>query len=500
MPLFSDSSSDSCTSDPAVGSDSDHDHADSSSSEMEIEGRQRPLRQKTLGICSESENLESESDSSDESLDQAALLKIRNYKRTEKARLASMQMKAERRQSKGGILHLPVDPAEEYRSLIKADSALNEKGTNTSQRFQRLRLLVSYLRTWALTITAFFTEGFSQKDIHHTLLTSIIDDTNMRLSGRVPGCPEVKKSRVVSVMNHVQSMVVSFSHADDASNHDGPKEIYRKHFKIHTPMVCLPKADADAIANEFVTRLLMFLGCVARRFQQFGLAVKLSKEVTIQTVCCCFDSLVTNLAMLKRVRIAVHKKQQATGHTTIYPFLGIQCQIHQLALTRKPLLSGFVGFWSSIVRLAHLFEIHSFRAQFRSALLQIIAESFSFIPCAQVPSISDAWMQRRKEVLQFGPAQGDRPGQNYQITRLRYHKALMQVANGDIDSLKICHWCVGSCCKGATHEQKHRHALLQTSKYLTLLFGFGFPVPLLYRWLHAGRALQFCKATWQHRQ
>ena len=166
------------------------------------------------------------------------------------------------------------------------------------------------------------------------------------------------------------------------------KRFITKHFKIHTPMVCLPKADADAIANEFVTRLLMFLGCVphSHRFQQFGLAAKLAKEVTIQTVCCCFDSLVTNLARLKGVRIAVHKKQKATGHTTIYPF-GIQCQIHQLALTRKP-LRGFVGFWSSIVRLAHLFEIHSFRAEFRSALLQIIAESFSFIPCAQVPSIS----------------------------------------------------------------------------------------------------------------
>ena len=62
------------------------------------------------------------------------------------------------------------------------------------------------------------------------------------------------------------------------------------------------------------------------------------------------------------------------------------------------------------------------------------------------------------------------------------HQKLKQFANGDIDSLKITHWCVGTCCSGSSVEQKR--SLLQFCKY---------PVPLLYRWLHAHRALQFCK-------
>ena len=51
---------------------------------------------------------------------------------------------------------------------------------------------------------------------------------------------------------------------------------------------------------------------------------------------------------------------------------------HQIALARKQLLFFFDEHWSTLVRLAHLFEIHSFRTQFHRALLKVISVSFQY--------------------------------------------------------------------------------------------------------------------------
>lgn len=134
------------------------------------------------------------------------------------------------------------------------------------------------------------------------------------------------------------------------------------------------------------------------------------------------------------------------------------------------------NFWSSLVQLAHLYEMHSFRSQFQAALLQVVAESFSYIPVAGMPQEASTWMQRRREVLKLGPS-ADTLEQNYQVTRYRLHMQLMEYANGNTESATICHWCLGPCCKGENHAQKSRHALLQVSRCLILLFGNGFPFP-----------------------
>lgn len=426
---------------------------------------------------------------------------LKNQLRTAKAREAALFNKAKRRLAQQAVLKPPEHPADEFRDLIKADSALNQPiqaNQGRTQRFQRLRLLVSYLKAWGKKVAAACLMAGSEADasnesknttVNHSLTTSIIDDTNMRLASTVSGANELRKSRVVSVMNHVQTVIFN-------SSQEGGK-VQHKIFKAHTPLVCLPKADTNSIATEFVTRLFSFVGKVSARFRSFGIPEDLMKGIKCQATTCCFDSLKTNLAVLKKIRTAISHQHVAHGHDCIYPFLAVKCNIHALALQRRPLLEGYVGFWSSLVRLGHLFEVHSFRSQFRSALLAVVVESFSYIVVPELESgAAKEWKERRQEIL--GMDLNLDHDSRHPKKRFEYHKKLAKWDNSDADSHKITHRCDGGCCLGDTHEAKARFALLQVCKIYTILFGFGYPVPLLYRWIHAARSLQYCKAAKQH--
>ena len=213
----------------------------------------------------------------------------------------------------------------------------------------------------------------------------------------------------------------------------------------------------------------------------------------IQGLALCFDAVPTNIAVLKQLQRmvqAAHEKQAANGDSkTIFPLFPQLCCIHQLALARRACVYSFGGLWASLVRLGHLLESNSFRRQFRRALLQVVVNNFEFVPVPNLPAESSEWKSLRSSHMPRGSSY-----------RSRLFHALAIWDNGDPEARKIHHYCIGSCCSGATLQEKSRYSLLQISKHLTLLFTFGFPIPLLYRWVHASQALEFCKlATFLHR-
>lgn len=71
--------------------------------------------------------------------------------------------------------------------------------------------------------------------------------------------------------------------------------------------------------------------------------------------------------------------------------LGFYCGIHQLALSRKSIIFGFPNFWSAITRLSHLFEVETFRTQFRAAVVQEICNAHQYIPVSTLPEQSPSW-------------------------------------------------------------------------------------------------------------
>lgn len=239
---------------------------------------------------------------------------------------------------------------------------------------------------------------------------------------------------------------------------------------------------------EVIGRLFLWLGAVSTRFQTFKLPENLAERVPIQGLAVCFDSLVTNLSVFKDIRSAIHRqhtKDPKDGH--VYPALAVCCLIHQLALSRKATLMGFPGYWSAVVRLGHIFEVQSFRLQFRRALLSVVYDSFQYVAVPSLPNDYRTWRQERQRIT--GEISGAASRHNKK--RFQIHASLSQWDNGCPQGDAITHWCTGNCCRGCDHASKKRFALLQCCRHLVMLFSFGFPIPLTYRWVHCHRALQY---------
>ena len=412
-------------------------------------------------------------------------------KQTARARAAALQAKAQRRLAKNAEINPPPHAAEKFKHDLQIESDIHRPGQCAGLvRRRRLRLLVSYLKSWCAAIANFFQ---SCGHIDHTILVSVVDDTSLRLGTAVPGT-QWRMSRVTSVMNNIQNLVVCYrSVAAADANQPCHEQRSFKGLHVQTPMVALPKTDRDSISGEFASRLFYFLGRVSVRYCHFNIAQDFLKRVRIQGLVLVFDSLKTNVAMLKQFRAAVrsHHEQKHSDDKAcdehVHPVWGVFCGLHQLSLARTPLLRGFANYWGSIVRLAHLFENHGFRQQFRLSLLHIICDSYVFIPVSQLPSQSSEWRSKQLRLCQSNPA-----GKRHQI-----HTDRMRWDNSNIDSPLFQHWCLGQhCCAGKTQKERELHGLLQITRCYTLLFCYGYPVPLEYRWVHAQRALDFVREAW----
>ena len=208
-----------------------------------------------------------------------------------------------------------------------------------------------------------------------------------------------------------------------------------------------------------------------------------------QATVVCWDSLKTNIALHKHLRVLAHLKHQRDGFARIFPLLAIVCMLHPAALARKPVIYHFAGLWSSVVRLSHLFEMSSFRYQFRSALIKVICDNFRHIEVSQPPKEAKSWRQTRNRICNLVSADP-----SYSAKRRRLHMNLLQYDNGDSQADMWTHWCGRSCCRRSSEQERANFSLLQVCKYMVLLFGHGFAVPLLDRWVHAPKALQYVNA------
>ncbi|CAK9005748.1 unnamed protein product [Durusdinium trenchii] len=166
--------------------------------------------------------------------------------------------------------------------------------------------------------------------------------------------------------------------------------------------------------------------------------------------------------------------------------LGVYCVIHQLALARKVILNSFGGFYSSIVRLGHLFETSTFRSQFRRALMAVLLDLYQYVPVSEKPAQWRDWQKRRNEICSIV---SDTSGR-FNKKRIQLFRELATFDNGNPEGERVVHWCTGDCCGGhgsQTHDEMSKRAFFEISKYYAILFSFGFPVPLAYRWVHAHR-------------
>ena len=453
----------------------------------------------TGGSSSEEESSESDSKSepseSCSSSEEERQLKLfqKRQKQTEKAREASKKSKLMKKLSKTLALKPPPSKAETFLPDLQVNCDMNKPGNSRTQvRERRQRLIWSWLKATCTAVSNLFQPvGGKSPGIAHVLGVSVMDDTNVVTSKAVQG--PWQSNRVVTAMNNWQTCTVCYQKDSEEACMG-----QRVSFQMHTPPVILPRATAPMIWSELKGWMLGFAGVPGRKWQMFGLGQDLFSGVSMVAQLLCFDSLKTNVKVMKMLRqdifqINAKEDPNAAASSTTHPVLGLLCSIHQLALCRNSLLFFYRGFWSSIVRLSHLFEIHNFRAQFRSALFSVLVESFQYIEVASLPESFAEWSAERKRVCNVVTTDS-----TYATGRLLHHLLLARVDNGECSSDTITHWCCGSrCCGGKSAEERSDFCLMLICKYFCFLFGFGFAVPLAYRWKHSQPALRWCQDSWQ---
>lgn len=429
---------------------------------------------------------------SDKDCEAEELAAFRRRARTEKARAAALVAREKRKMASTTVVE---HPAKCFQPDLQPQPEINKPG-NFSGVFhrRRWRVVYSWFRAWCASLSCYLKDLGSSAS--HCFTITVADDSNFVLSEVVEGAPQWRLSRVISVMNIVQAMVVAHQHEDDTTSTAETGCECHEHgthraFLVHTPMICVPKTDAASLGLELRSWLLSFLGRVGRRFQLFGLEEGSFAHVPIQGTFLCHDALVTNMAVLKSLRVKVHAKHQEEGYAILHPLLATKCALHQCSLLRKPSIFHFPHLWSSITRLSHLFEISSFRRHFKGSLIAIICSNFRVVHCSHLPSEAKEWRHARNSLC--GLYSND---PSYPHKRRMLHLRLSSFDNADPHGLDFGHYCRGTCCKGRTRLEKEFFALVQTCRLYVLLFAQGFAVPLLYRWVHGHKALMFVKELW----
>lgn len=206
------------------------------------------------------------------------------------------------------------------------------------------------------------------------------------------------------------------------------------------------------------------------------------------------DALRVNDAVCAKLNKQVHYKCISHGDSgdptaqcqTL--FIQMHCMIHQISLTRKHLALAFSGLWSNLVRLGHLFESHSFRLHFKRCMRQVISNNFHYISVDSLPSDAVSWRDARIKGLRLfsDSSHGGLSNSSGASKRL---KALVNCTkdNGNPSGDAFCHWCVPGCCAKGKSE-----ALEEMLNQYEAIFD-RMPIPLLYRWKHAGQAIAFMR-------
>lgn len=201
--------------------------------------------------------------------------KLKRRLQTEKAR-TQMQLNAQkRRRQKLAESDFPQHAADSYQADLTPETTLTNPGNySKTQKLRRLRLLFSWFTSWITSVIGCFFPG--KHKIRHVINICVVDDTNMRLAAPYKVTGKSRQSRIVSVINNLQTLVFNISPADEdlqpvleaeSSNAGSQTDIcnrasYRS-FTVHTPMVPL---DASHKSVYIETLCFMSLNVIMTCF------------------------------------------------------------------------------------------------------------------------------------------------------------------------------------------------------------------------------------------
>jgi hypothetical protein len=134
---------------------------------------------------------------------------------------------------------------------------------------------------------------------------------------------------------------------------------------------------------------------VGERLLKIGIAAEsFAKAVPLSVMVVCDDNLKANTLVFNELR----NKLAEQGHVA-HAAMNFKCGLHTVSLTRRPIALSVPNYWTTLVRLGHLFESSTYRKDFAAALEAVIRSHFKWIPCSTMPPESAAWRRIRAQAL-----------------------------------------------------------------------------------------------------
>ena len=411
---------------------------------------------------------------------------LRQRLRTANARCAALLSRQKRNLEEDREPDIRPDPVKNFQhayfksnaTWVWGDQYLHQRNRQkpSVEPTGRQRAVWCYLKCLVTAVTKLFLGGEGNQDescsekpeFGHVISISVADDTDIRLSSGLRGSTEVR-----SVLNNNQH-IIAVKKGHDGSHMDNLFE--SRWFTIHQPLVALSRASAAHVLSEFLSWTLVFCDLVGWRFRAFGLAGDANK---------------VNDSMFSQMTRAVQEhgsNSTDSNSNNIHCVAAFQlhCLIHQACLTRKQLALGFDSYWSTLVRLGHLFESRTFRKRFYAAVTKIVRGHFDFFLVQELPAEANIWKEAKINGLKLFSDGGGRAGK--MSRRYKTLQKILSKDNGDPAHEQFVHFCTGpDCCPGGPEEAMG--VLVQS--YIELLA--FMPVPLLYRWKHAAVSNNFVR-------
>lgn len=314
------------------------------------------------------------------------------------------------------------------------------------------------------------------KQPKHVLNCCIVDDCSTRMRGPAG----TDRTTVYTVMNSVQSLHIRDCDFQDIS------ESCVTSFSAPTPLVILEQADAStismsAMATAFITATFAGIG---QLFSRFGIPDRIFQDTPgFRTHVFIADSLRANDKAFDMETAQLLQRRQLDKSFEKNLLLQIRCCTHQVALIRKPVVLLIPRFWSTLVRISHLYELMSFRKHIASTLTSIICSNFLCVQSDSKPNDMDLWKQRAQALQKTYL-------NKCQSVKSKLLGEILAFLNGDLSQQAVVHYCTYGedgrpCCADS------REALSKALRLLVRFFSSGYAPPLLYRFKHYQEAVGF---------
>lgn len=226
-----------------------------------------------------------------------------------------------------------------------------------SLMLQVVKTLVGLLRPFARKNSEGQENNFAMAQL---LNICVMDDTSTRLKGTAKGD---QTNVIYGVMNTIQTVHILYKAVEPLDEQD----VEQQSFLIPTPLFCLASQKKEDLYAGYSAYMLLSSAGIGHGLKAMQVPASVCEPARWKVHVLVGDALPTNDALFKlERRILVSRKEERRLA------LRVKCALHQLSLVRKVAVLSVDSFWTTLVRLSHLFEQFTFKKRFSMALVQIL--------------------------------------------------------------------------------------------------------------------------------